>query len=90
MFKLRPDTLKYISQSVNRKVKKPSKLNVGTKEFYNKHLDLVPRNVYLASGRILKMETVRKAMDRIAKESFSEKVSRWIDSIKCLFKNHES
>lgn len=58
----------------------------NSQEFYKKHPDLAPRNVYLSQGRIIKMEDVKKHLDNICKETFSEKCTRYLNNIKSLFK----
>lgn len=57
----------------------------NSKEFYQKHPDLAPRNIYLYEGRVLKMEDVRKYLDKMTGESFGEKCSRWFSNLKNIF-----
>lgn len=45
------------------------KIGFKNQSFYKKHLDLTPRNVYLASGRVMSKKEVDKTLNRIAREA---------------------
>jgi len=87
-FKLSPETKRMLSsQSVSNKKFVRSKINPNSQEFYKKHPDLAPRNVYLATGRVLEFKNVQKKLDKIAKEPLTDRISNWFKSItKKIFK----
>ena len=58
-FKISQQTLNLIQKTKQQKFR--SKLNVNSQKFYKQHPDLAPRNVYLRTGRILKLKDVQKA-----------------------------
>ena len=43
--------------------------------------EIFPRNVYLENGRVIKMEEVRKKLDKITGETFAERCGRIIKKI---------
>lgn len=59
-------------KSLHVKFSKPkyykTRINPNSKEFYRKHPDLAPRNVYLALGRIVTQEQCNKTIDMFYKE----------------------
>ena len=61
------------------------KIDFKNQSFYKKHPDLTPRNVYLASGRIMPKKEVDKALKRIAREakwdSFKNSVKEFFGKI---------
>ena len=79
-FRLSPETKQLLVQRTNSKHAK-SKINPNSQEFYKKHPDLAPRNVYLATGRVLKFDTVQKHLDKITREPLMERVSNWFKKI---------
>lgn len=48
-------------------------IDLNSPKFYKEHPDLVPRNVYLATGRILPKEKIDKYIDEHFKLSLKEK-----------------
>ncbi len=60
------------------------KLNVNTREFYDKHPDLMPRNIYLYLGRVVTREEIDKKFNQAFKVPFTTKVKFWL---KNLFKD---
>lgn len=55
----------------------------NSKEFYNRHPDLAPRDIYLYEGRIITHEQINKTLkkDKIyfAIENFIEKIKNYIN-----------
>lgn len=43
-------------------------------EFYKKHPDLAPRNVYLYLGRVVSKEEVEKKIDKLTRPSMYERL----------------
>lgn len=74
-FKLSDATIKMLA---NKSAIQKSKLDVNSQKFYKQHPDLAPKNVYLASGRIMKKETVDSYLDSICKKSFFESIFEFI------------
>ncbi|MBO5737891.1 hypothetical protein J6R97_00970 [bacterium] len=58
-----------------------TKINPNSREFYKKHPDLAPRNVYLYMGRTLDLKTVHKYLDNIGKESIFERIKNWFSNL---------
>ena len=58
-FKISQQTLNNIQRA--KQLKFRSKVDLNSQNFYKQHPDLVPRNVYLRMGRILKLEDVQRA-----------------------------
>lgn len=58
-----------------------TKINPNSQEFYKKHPDLAPRNIYLATGRIISMKEVQKTIDNIGKESIWEKLGNLFSNL---------
>lgn len=58
-----------------------TKINPNSREFYRKHPDLAPRNVYLYMGRTLDFKSVQKYLDNIGKESIFEKIKNWFSNL---------
>jgi hypothetical protein len=54
------------------------------KEFWAKHPDLAPRNVYLSEGRVMGLNEVEKGLNDICKESFSKRCMNVIKKITSL------
>ncbi len=63
------------------------KINPNSQQFYKKHPDLAPRNVYLASGRKVNMEQIEKELNKAFKLSFKEKCCIWFSSLKQKFQS---
>ena len=72
--------LKILPKVNNQKVYK-TRINPNGQEFYKKHPDLAPRNVYLYMGRILDLKTVKKYINNIGKESIFEKIENWFSNL---------
>ena len=72
--------LKILPKVNNQKVYK-TRINPNSQEFYKKHPDLAPRNVYLYMGRILDLKTVKKYINNIGKESIFEKIENWFSNL---------
>lgn len=47
------------------------------KEFYNKHPDLAPRNVYLAMGRVINQKDVNRKIENFG-EPLMVRAKNWI------------
>lgn len=63
------------------------KIDINGREFYDKHPDLAPRNVYLYLGRVITREEIDKKMDGLFREPFIKRVKNWFtDKIGKLFK----
>ena len=58
-----------------------TKINPNTQEFYKKHPDLAPRNVYLYMGRTLDLKAVEKYINNIGNESVFEKIGNWFSNL---------
>ena len=56
-------------------------ISPNSQEFYKKHPDLAPRNVYLYMGRTMDLKTVKKYLNKIGKESIYEKIGNWFSNI---------
>lgn len=66
----------------NKTYKRKTKLDVNSEKFYQQHPDLAPRNVYIATGRLINKETIDKYLDNICKKSLFEKVCDFVKSIR--------
>ncbi len=53
----------------------------NSREFYDKHPDLVPRNIYLALGRVITREEIDKELAKVTKEPFLKQVNNFINKI---------
>ena len=73
-----------ITSKVNPMSKKKSNY-YNSQEFYQRCPDLAPKNVYLYMGRVEKFDNIQKYLDKITKETFTEKCSRWYNNIKNWF-----
>lgn len=60
--------------------KKRADITVG-REFYDKHSDLAPRNIYLYLGRVTTREDIDREFERITKEPFLKRVKNFINKI---------
>ena len=58
-----------------------AKINPNSQEFYKKHPDLAPRNVYLYLGRTLDFKSVKKYINNIGEETLFEKISNWFSNL---------
>ena len=58
-----------------------TKINPNSMEFYRKHPDLAPRNVYLYLGRTVDLKTVERYIANFGKESIWDKVRNWFSNI---------
>ena len=82
-FRLSEVTKKYLTESSKRAGKNiKSKFDLNSQKFYALHPDLAPRDIYLASGRVMKEKTVNKYLDNIGKKSLFEKVCDFIKNIR--------
>ena len=72
--------LKILSKVNKQKVYK-TQINPNSQEFYKRHPDLAPKNVYLRTGRIMDLETVRKYIANFGKESIWEKIRNWFSNL---------
>lgn len=69
------------------------KVKFDSKQFYQHHPDLAPRNVYLASERVIKQKDVDKTLKRICRESFIAQTVRKFQTLQqkitefCVKKN---
>lgn len=79
-FKISQQTLNLIQKTKQQKFR--SKLDVNSQKFYKQHPDLAPRNVYLRTGRILKLKDVQKAFFDWDKPWYK----KVFDKIRSLFK----
>ena len=70
-FRLSDETKKMLNTQNKRRSK--CRIDVNSPKFYEKHPDLMPRNVYLATGRILSKEKIDKYVDKHFKLSLKEK-----------------
>lgn len=57
-----------------------NKINVNCREFYEKHPDLAPRNVYLYLGRVITKEDADKKFAKIFKEPFITRAKNWFQN----------
>lgn len=48
----------------------------NSSEFYKKHPDLSPRNICLIENWLINFDDVDKYLDKISKETFTEKYTR--------------
>lgn len=53
----------------------------NSREFYDKHPDMAPRNVYLYLGRVTAREEIDREFERITKEPFLKRVKNFINKI---------
>lgn len=81
-FRLSDTTKKYLAESAIRTKQFKSKIDLNSQEFYKQHPDLAPSDIYLASGRIIKKETIDKYLDNIGKKSLFERICDFIKSIR--------
>ena len=82
-FRLSEVTKRYLAKSSKQAGKNTkSKVDLNSQKFYKQHPDLAPRDIYLASGRVIKKETVDKYLDNIGKKSLFEKVCDFIKNIR--------
>lgn len=58
---------------------------LNSQEFYQKHPDLAPKNVYLATGRGITSEQIDKDFNRLFKLSFYDKCKIVFSKVKQLF-----
>lgn len=62
-----------------------TKIKVNSREFYDKHPDLAPRNVYLYLGRVKSAEEIDKYMKKFD-EPFYVRAKNWvINKVKNIF-----
>lgn len=54
------------------------KIKFDSKQFYQHHPDLAPRNVYLANGRVIKKEEIDKVINKICRDSFLTRTGKKI------------
>lgn len=63
------------------------KVNYNTREFYDKHPDLAPRNVHLYLGRVITREDMDKQFNKMFPEPFIKRAKNWFtNKINKLFK----
>lgn len=53
----------------------------NSQEFYKRCPDLAPRNVYLATGRIIEMKDVQKYIDKHFGDTFFQKCGKTIKKL---------
>lgn len=70
-FRLSDETKKMLN--TQNKSHSKYRIDINSPKFYKKHPDLMPRNVYLATGRILPKEKIDKYLDKHFKLSLKEK-----------------
>ena len=58
-----------------------TKINPNSQDFYKKHPDLAPRNVYLYLGRTMDLKTIKKYINNIGKETIWEKMGNWFSNL---------
>lgn len=56
--------------------------NINSPEFYKNHPDLAPRNVYLATGRVISREEIDAKFDRLFKLTLKDKATIWFNNLK--------
>lgn len=53
-----------------------TKVDINSRKFYEQHPDLAPRNVYLATGRLIDMEKVNRTIENFG-EPFWIRAKNW-------------
>lgn len=53
----------------------------NSQEFYKKHPDLAPRNIYLAMGRVLDREDIQRYFDKHFGDTFLQKCGKTIKKL---------
>lgn len=65
---------------------KISKIPLSSRNFYNKHPDLMPRNIYLYLGRIKSKEQIDNEINKVFKLTPIEKCRKLFSRIKQVIK----
>ena len=73
----------------NRRGSLRLRIDLNRKEFYDKHPDLAPRNVYLSTGRVLKMGEVRDYINNIGEPWYKKLYNRLSKGIKSLISKNK-
>ncbi len=58
-----------------------SKISMNSKKFYDKHPDLMPRNLYLYLGHVKSEEQIESEFNKMFKRTFLEKCQRLFSKI---------
>ena len=80
-FRLSAITKKYLSETSKQPKQFKSKIDLNSQDFYKKHPDLAPRNVYLYMGRTLDLKSVEKYINNFGKESIWKKIGNWFTNL---------
>lgn len=62
------------------------KVDLNSKEFYNKHPDLAPRNVYLSMNRTIGRDEINRTIENIGEPLHVRIINQCKDKIKKIFK----
>ena len=65
---------------------KVSKISSNSRNFYDKHPDLMPRDIYLYLGRIKSKEQIDNEFNKVFKLTFLERCQRLFSKIKQVIK----
>ena len=85
-----------LSEEVKMMLSKPRPMSIINKkpkgyynspEFYAKHPDLMPRDIYLASGRVVTKEEIEKNFNKMFSLPFKDKCKMFLSHIKKTSKN---
>ena len=73
-----------------RPAKKFERIDYGNSEFYREHPDLMPRNIYLATGRVITKEQIDDYFEKNFRLTFSQKCKKFLNKIIDKFKQNNS
>lgn len=60
------------------RLRKPkTKININSREFYDKHPDLAPRNIYLYYGRVITKKDIDRSVENFG-EPFWIRAKNWL------------
>lgn len=65
---------------------KVSKISLNSRNFYDKHSDLMPRDIYLYLGRVKSKEQIDNEFNKVFKLTFLERCQRLFLKIKQVIK----
>ncbi len=65
---------------------KVSKISLNSRNFYDKHPDLMPRDIYLYLGRVKSKEQIDNEFNKVFKLTFLERCQRLFLKIKQVIK----
>lgn len=65
---------------------KVSKISLNSRKFYDKHPDLMPRDIYLYLGRVKSKEQIDNEFNKVFKLTFLERCQKLFSKIKQVIK----